>query len=70
MFQTTGNTKKDIELANRIKLHDARVAEGMCPNGCGPLTIIDDHSEDCKKCHFVHYTTGSIIAGRQTKGTQ
>jgi len=49
---STGNPAKDEELIDLIILQDARQAENVCPNGCGPMTITDAHNRDCPVCGF------------------
>jgi hypothetical protein len=30
----------------------ANEAEGLCPNGCGPIVYLDPHNRECPVCHF------------------
>ena len=54
-FVSTGDPAEDRKIAEEYDLHDRRIAEGMCPNGCGPMnrTDPDGYSAQCPKCFFV-----------------
>lgn len=46
-------TEKDFEDWRR---HEANEVEGLCPNGCGPITYLDDHNRTCTVCGFHGWT--------------
>lgn len=54
-FPSSGDAQKDAEFADEFELTDRRIREGMCPNGCGPMTPKDAHEQDCPKCGFHHW---------------
>jgi len=37
-----------------FNLMTGRIELGLCPNGCGPLRVVDQHNEECAECGF-HY---------------
>lgn len=53
---STGDTEEDLRQIDAAVLHEKRIAEGMCPNGCGPLAPTRDEfsrwDADCAKCGF------------------
>jgi hypothetical protein len=36
-----------------FRVRDRKIAEALCPNGCGPMTI-DGNRQDCPQCGFSH----------------
>jgi hypothetical protein len=54
MFPSTGDPEQDAQIAARIRRDAAADAEGMCPNGCGPMTIDSPSEKHCERCNFVH----------------
>ena len=55
-FPSTGDPVLDAMEAARIRRSMANEAEGMCPNGCAPLTWPDPeeprYKAVCPKCGF------------------
>jgi hypothetical protein len=53
-FVSTGNAEEDRKIAEEYEVHDRRIAEGVCPNGCGPMNRTDKDGFDaqCPKCYF------------------
>lgn len=56
-FVSTGDAAEDENLAERYRLHESRMQENICPNGCGPMNWIDAHNRDCQKCGFAGFST-------------
>jgi len=61
-FQSSGDPKKDAEMAVAFRRHDRNWSEGMCPNGCAPLVWSGPHHSDCPVCKF-HGWTNQPYAG-------
>lgn len=51
-FPSTGDPQQDAELLDRYELHDRRMKQNICPNGCGQMTITDAFNRDCPTCGF------------------
>lgn len=56
MFPSTGNAQQDAAIAARIRRDAGAEAEGLCPNGCGPMTIDSPSEKHCEACGFIHQT--------------
>jgi hypothetical protein len=54
MFPSTGDPEQDAKIAEGIRRHAANEAEGLCPNGCGPITIDSPSERHCERCGFIH----------------
>ena len=53
-FRSTGDADGDHLLAVQIERQERRLAEGQCPNGCGPM-VRDDvlgYEARCPGCRF------------------
>ena len=49
---SSGDPEKDrAELLNAA-LHQARMAENCCPNGCGSMVWDDPYNRHCPACNF------------------
>lgn len=55
-FPSTGDPEQDAQIAARIRRDAGAEAEGMCPNGCGPMTIDSPSEKHCESCNFVRQT--------------
>jgi hypothetical protein len=52
-FGLSGDPDEDAKTAASIRKHLANESEGLCPNGCAPLTWPRfDHEAVCPKCGF------------------
>jgi len=51
---STGDPERDRQEAERAVLHEKRLIEGVCPNGCrgGRLANLDPWRRRCPKCGF------------------
>ena len=53
---TTGDPEEDLRRIDAAVLHERCLAEGMCPNGCGPLKPSSGKysrwDADCERCGF------------------
>jgi hypothetical protein len=56
MFPSTDDRDQDARIAASIRRHAANEAEGLCPNGCGPITIDSPGENHCQRCGFVCVT--------------
>lgn len=54
MFPSTGDPERDAEIAAQWRRSDALLSEGLCPNGCGPLTQLDEYTRTCPACGYIH----------------
>lgn len=52
---STGDPEEDARALEAFKLHDARISEGMCPNGCGPMDQVSSCTQECAACGFVSH---------------
>jgi hypothetical protein len=56
-FPSTGDAAEDQKIADNFHLHSARMAENICPNGCGQMNWIDPHNRTCPSCGFAGFST-------------
>ena len=56
-FPSSGDPVQDAATAASIRQHAAREAEGLCPNGCGPVRWLDDHTRECAACGFTGWVS-------------
>jgi len=56
-FQSNHNLAEDIKTLRDYKRHTARIQDGICPNGCAALIVIDAHNSRCDVCGFHHQHT-------------
>jgi hypothetical protein len=49
---SSGDDAKDQQELLAAALHQARMEENICPNGCGPMTWDDPQNRHCEVCHF------------------
>ena len=49
---STGNREEDLRQIDAFVVHEKRLAEGMCPNGCGPLEPVSRWDAECAECGF------------------
>ena len=59
-FVSTGDAAKDDAIAEEFILHEKRLIEGICPNGCGPMVNSDAHNRDCPVCKFHQWSNAPI----------
>lgn len=53
-FHSTGSDEGDAREAARIRKQLAHESEGLCPNGCAPLTWPErDDVAECPVCGFI-----------------
>lgn len=52
MFVSTGNAEQDAAIASRIRLTNARLEDGVCPNGCALLVKTAPNVRECPACQF------------------
>lgn len=61
-FPSTGDPERDAQEAEKIRRREARLSEGMCPNGCATPMELDTPTErHCPDCGF---TQGSNVPFR------
>jgi hypothetical protein len=53
-FVSSGDPDRDGAIMRHHMQSDRRIAEGMCPNGCGPMLQPSPSEQECPKCRF-HY---------------
>jgi hypothetical protein len=52
-IRSSGDPEKDQRDLLDAALHQARMEENICPNGCGPMVWDDPHTRHCETCKFV-----------------
>ena len=67
---SSGDSEKDAAEIRRFQLQSERMEQNICPNGCGPMTLIDAHNRTCQKCGFVGFQSKPIMDSMKTKGVQ
>jgi hypothetical protein len=60
-FVSTGDPEQDARIAAGIRRHAANEAEGLCPNGCGPITLDGASERHCASCGFIGQTFRLIV---------
>lgn len=68
-FPSTGDPEKDLKIAADIRLRAGREAEGLCMNGCGPITIDSATDHHCDICGFVRHIASRPIDGYSGRAT-
>lgn len=53
-FHRDGNPANDSPEQAKFRANDRKIAEGMCPNGCGAMNASGENSQECPVCHFSH----------------
>jgi hypothetical protein len=43
------------------ELQRSRIDAGICPNGCGLLTVISKSTSDCPQCKFAHVKSTIVV---------
>mgnify|MGYP000166760921 CR=1 FL=1 len=59
-FPSSGDPEEDARELARIERHERLLAEGQCPNACGPMVRTDvlGYHAKCPECRFgVHSNT-------------
>ena len=56
-IESTGDPDKDRELIEQIQRSDARIEDGVCPNGCALLVEVSDREWHCEVCGYTQYRT-------------
>jgi hypothetical protein len=57
-FPSSGDEEEDARIAASHRKHIANEAEGLCPNGCSPVTVSADGRErTCPVCGYHGITT-------------
>jgi len=49
---SSGDDAADQKALLDAALHQARMDENICPNGCGPMFWDDPHNRHCEVCNF------------------
>lgn len=56
-FISTGDADKDQKIGERFALHESRMQENVCPNGCAQMVWDDAHNRHCPTCGFAGFST-------------
>lgn len=51
-FESRGNLADDLRELRAYRKHDARIEDGVCPNGCALMVWHDERHAECPVCHF------------------
>lgn len=62
---SSGDDAKDQKDLLQAALHQARMDEGICPNGCGPMIWDDAHNQHCEVCHFYGWCNVPYAGAKQ-----
>ena len=49
---SSGDDAADQKALLHAALHEARMEENICPNGCGPMVWDDPNNRHCPACNF------------------
>lgn len=49
---SSGDPEKDSRDIEAFMLHEKRLIEGICPNGCGPMVDDGNGESHCSVCPF------------------
>ena len=52
---STGDPEEDAKQIDDFIIREKRLAEGICSNGCGPMTELNLWDSECPKCGFTYY---------------
>jgi hypothetical protein len=55
MEQGEGPSEEMVEILDQFALHERCLQEGICPKGCGPLSVKSYKERFCQVCGFVHF---------------
>lgn len=62
-FPSSGDAERDVETARLIRRSQARLSEGMCPNGCSsPLVNDSDSERHCPDCGYMQAIFGGTFS--------
>lgn len=53
---SSGDPSQDQREIHAFVAREKRLIEGICANGCGPMTRTDAQTRECPACGFVHYS--------------
>jgi hypothetical protein len=54
---SSGDPEKDRAEIMQAALHQSRMDENVCPNGCGQMIFLDPYTRKCEACGFVGFST-------------
>ena len=62
---------RNIDLSKIIQddfaFHERCLQEGICPRGCGPLTVKSYNERKCEVCSFTHWNANPERAPHATE---
>ncbi|WP_321471036.1 hypothetical protein [uncultured Paludibaculum sp.] len=50
------------------ELQQRLLVAGICVNGCGPLTVLNEKERRCPKCGFMHYAHPQFTTATNAEG--
>lgn len=53
---SSGDEAKDREEIMQAALHQSRMEENICPNGCQQMIFLDAHTRKCEACGFTGWS--------------
>lgn len=62
---SSGDDAADQAALMDAALHQARMDENVCPNGCGQMTWDDPHTRHCEVCKFVGWCNVPFDGAKQ-----
>lgn len=58
---STGNPEEDARQIASAELSAERMDKNICPNGCGPMELLDAHNRRCPLCNFHGWQNTPIL---------
>lgn len=55
-FKSNGNLAEDRKTLEAFLKHDARIEDGVCPNGCARMNQVEPGHQNCPVCDFHGFT--------------
>lgn len=56
----SGNLADDLRDIQSHMRGNARIQEGVCPNGCARMNILNTHEAQCPVCRFVYWCNTGV----------
>lgn len=56
---SSGDPEKDRRELREAAIHQIRIDQDLCPNGCGHMIWDDPHNSHCPICHFACFCSQS-----------
>lgn len=57
---STGDAAKDAQQIDAFVRREKLLIEGICPNGCGPMTMLAVNERECPACGFRQWSSAPL----------